>query len=88
MKGWLLRQPARSRQVEDITPAHAWRRETRACEDVSYLKRPTDSPAVIVCGRSCMSPESEQETDDQHAHACENTEYGSNGDGDRRDGCP
>lgn len=39
MKGWFLRQPARSRHEEDITPERAWQRESRSRDHVSYRER-------------------------------------------------
>jgi hypothetical protein len=66
VKGWLLRQPARSRQIEDITPACMWKPESLPWCDVSYRERSEErdrhlrfsaniKKAVSGCGRGARS---------------------------------
>ena len=45
MKGWLLRQPAKSLLSENITSASAWRVEGASQSDVSYRERRVNSTA-------------------------------------------
>ena len=60
MKGWLLRQPARSRHPEDITPGRARQRESPPRHGVSYRERPVNrslTPVpIVLLGLLAMSP--------------------------------
>jgi hypothetical protein len=50
MKGWLLRQPAKSRLSEDITSASPWRLEGASQYDVSYRERLMGIESMAVMG--------------------------------------